>query len=745
MQTIILGKRSYISKNLSENIKNSKIYSLEEFINLYKKYYYKKKISLIINSFYPSSKLNIINNYEDFSRNSILNISKLLDILNKKKIHKIIYTSSSAVYGINIEEKEKIKNYSRSIYGSFKLSAEGLIKSFSVKNKIKFVVARVFNIYGKNDNNFSVISKIRNILLKKKKEKLIVLNKGNSVRDYINIYDLIKFYKYFLKSNIIGIYDVGSGEGTRLIDIIKKIKINTKNIVFSKKKVSEINYSVADIEYAKKYINFSNFNKIEDYFPNKFLIKKIYPLKYDPNKNFSKSIQTVIYGCGYSGKKITKQLISKASKVDYFIDDDPKKIGTQVQGIKVISFEYLKIISQYKKISNIIVAIPSLNGKQKLSLITKLAPICNSISTLPKKSYYKEKKIEVEDIQQISLEEIFNRNFFEIKNSSFNKFKNKKILVTGGGGSIGFEICKQLLKANPKKIIVLDHSEFNIYRFNQKLNNDKISLILGDVKDRSFIKNIIDKHKFDFIFHAAAYKHVKFLETNLLSAIDNNIFGTYSILKAIKNKKTNFIFISTDKAVKPKNILGMTKRIGEMLTQITSLNKEYKKNKFSIVRFGNVIGSDGSALPLFVDQIKRNLPISITDIKMKRYFMSIKEACSLVIQSSKLNSNGNIFVLDMGKQIKIIEIIRRLFDIYKKPDQSLKLKIIGNKYNEKISENLFLSRKYLKSKYKKIFIVKEPIPNNKIFFSLLDQLNQSLKDYDVNKAKLTLNFFFKSI
>ena len=391
MQTIILGRRSYISKNLLESIKNSKIYSLEEFIGLYKKYYYKRNISLVINSFYPSSKLNIINNYENFSKNSILNISKLLDILNKKKINKIIYTSSSAVYGIDIEEKEKIESYSRSVYGSFKLSAEELIKNFSVQNKIKFVVARVFNIYGKDDNNFSIISKIRNILLEKK-EKLILHNEGNSVRDYINIYDLIKFYKYFLKSNIVGIYDVGSGEGTRLIDIIKKIKISKKNIVFSKKKVREIGYSVADIEYAKKYINFNNFKKIEEYFPNQFLIKKVYPLKYDSHKKFSKSIQTAIYGCGYSGKKIIKQLISKRSKVDYFIDDDPKKIGTQVQGIKVISFEYLKIISQYKKILNIIVAIPSLNEQKRLSLITKLAPICNSISSLPQKNYYKKKK-----------------------------------------------------------------------------------------------------------------------------------------------------------------------------------------------------------------------------------------------------------------------------------------------------------------------------------------------------------------
>ena len=256
---------------------------------------------------------------------------------------------------------------------------------------------------------------------------------------------------------------------------------------------------------------------------------------------------------------------------------------------------------------------------------------------------------------------------------------------------------------------------------------------MGNIQDTKLVKNIIDEDKVDFIFHAAAYKHVKFLENNVYTAVQNNIFGTYSLLQAIKNKKIHFTFISTDKAVKPKNVLGITKRIGEILINHFSNKKKFIKSKFNVVRFGNVIGSDGSALPYFFNQIKSDLPISLTDIKMKRYFMTIKEACELVLQSTQINTKNKILFLDMGKPIKIIEIIKKIFLIVKKPNQKLKIKYIGNKYNEKISEKLSLKNKYSKTKFKKIYSIYEKKTNNKKINLLINYLNKKKETLDNKK------------
>ncbi len=291
-------------------------------------------------------------------------------------------------------------------------------------------------------------------------------------------------------------------------------------------------------------------------------------------------------------------------------------------------------------------------------------------------------------------------------------------------------MTKQILKLKANNIVVLDHSEHNIYKLSKTLNHKKINLILGDIKDQSLVEQIIKKFKINYIFHTAAYKHVNILEQNVHVAFKNNILGTYSLIKSIKNKKINFIFISTDKAVNPKNILGATKRIGEILVNYYSLIKDYSDCKFITVRFGNVIGSDGSALPYFLRQIKSNLPISLTDKNMERYFMTVSEACSLVLQSSTLNIKQKILFLDMGKPIKILHLIKKMFNIFKSPNQKLKLNIIGNKFNEKISEKLFHNNKVEKTKFKKIYAIETKLPNENKISSILHILNENINLYD---------------
>ena len=346
---------------------------------------------------------------------------------------------------------------------------------------------------------------------------------------------------------------------------------------------------------------------------------------------------------------------------------------------------------------------------------------------MPEKKFYKKNKINLDDLNKISLEEILNKEVLDTKKIDFNSFKDKSILVTGGAGSIGSEISKQLLGTKLKRLLILDHSELNIYRLNQKIKSKKMQIILGNIQDTTLMKKIIHDKKIDYIFHAAAYKHVKYLEDNVYAAIKNNIFGTLSLLKASKHKKVHFTFISTDKAVEPKTVLGITKRIGEILITHYATYKNLKKSKFNIVRFGNVIGSDGSALPYFLNQIKQDLPISLTDKKMERYFMTIKEACELVLQSTKINTKNRILFLDMGKPVKILNIITKLFSILKKPKQKLKIKLIGNKFNEKISEKLVTKNLFYKTKYKKIYSVNEKrIDGEKIDFEM-QKLNEKIE------------------
>ena len=729
-KTFIIGT-GYLSSMLSKKIKDVEIIPSENYIKkIYKINKDKKKINFIINAFYSSRRLDNLISYKFFVEKSLLNISEILDYINPKLINKILYTSSSSVYGSIGGKIDFSDKNNRLIYSSLKIAAENLFKNFCTKNKINFDICRVFNIYGPNDN-FSIVSKL--VELKNSNKKIQIFNNGDSVRDFIHVEDVVSIYKKLLKIKGFNIFDVGTGNGTRIKEIIDKLKYTSENIIYVKGKNFEIDKSIANNNDLLKKITFKRFKKLENFL-------KTQKLNYQRNEIKSNYLEntligSIIYGAGYSGKELYKRYYQYDKNIiSYFVDDDPNKIGDNINGIKILSYDQLVNLSKKIQIRNIILAIPSLNKKNKSVILKRILPLTSNISSLPPKKFYINNKINLEDLNEISLEEILNKNIIDSTFKDLNNFKNRSVLVTGGAGSIGMEISKQLLKSKLKRLVVLDHSEFNIYRLNQKINSKKIKIILGNIQDTILVKSIIDENKIDFIFHAAAYKHVKFLENNVYTAVKNNIFGTFSLLQAIKNKKIHFTFISTDKAVQPKNVLGVTKRIGEMLVNHFSNKKKFIKSKFNIVRFGNVIGSDGSALPYFFNQIKRDLPISLTDRKMERYFMTIKEACELVLQSTQLNTKNKILFLDMGKPIKILEIIRKIFLIAKKPNQKLKIKYIGNKFNEKISEKLSIKNKYSKTKFKKIYSIDEDEISNKKINLLIDYLNK--KTETLNNKKL---------
>ena len=361
IKNIILGT-GYLSSSLNKNIKKSKIYSSTEFRKVLKKFNKKKnKINLIINSFYSSKMLNNINLKNEFIKKSVSEVSEVFDEIDFRIINKILYTSSSSVYGsLNNKINLKDKN-NRSLYSSFKLSAESLIKNFCFQNKIDLYICRLFNLYGPNDK-FSIINKLLDA--KKQNKKISIYNKGVSTRDFIHVDDVVKIYSKILKLKNSEIFDVGTGRGLSIIEIIKKLRIPSKNIIYKNETSNEIIHSIADNKELIKKIKFKNFKK------NKNFLKIKNKLNYENliNKNSIENnlIGSIIYGAGYAGKKLANQLINyDKNNIAYFIDDDPKKIGKHINRIKVLSFKDLQNLSTQTNIRNIIIAIPSLKSKLK--------------------------------------------------------------------------------------------------------------------------------------------------------------------------------------------------------------------------------------------------------------------------------------------------------------------------------------------------------------------------------------------
>ena len=735
MKTIILGKRSYLSNKLILNIPSSTLYNLNEFEEFFFKN--KKKFNLIINIFYPSSKLSKVKNYQNFFNLSIHNLSSILDKVNPRHINKIIYTSSSSVYGSINDHNYLNDTNNRQLYSSTKLLNEITLNNYCQKNDIQLIVARLFNMYGPNEN-FSIIHKLIESINNKK--TITLYNNGDAVRDFIHVDDVCKVYRALLTTKKSNIYDIGSGLGTKIKDVVNFLKIPKNKLIYKKNKISEINSSIANVSKIKDVVNKISFIKIED-----FLKKNVKKKTKDKilNKIEKEHINTInnhlngsiIYGCGFAGKRIANKLIKlNKNNVSYFVDDNQLLVGKKYLGKKIISLNELLKISKQNVISNIIIAIPSMDHKKLIDLYTRLFPLTLNISTLPnKQNLLTKNQVIIDDLKNLDLGDIIKRKIFDIKNSSIKNFKNKSVLVTGGAGSIGSEISQQILRSNPKRLLIVDNSEYSLFKIKQKLGLRKnLQYILLDINYQNQIEKLIKDNKIKYIFHAAAYKHVNFLEENLISAVRNNILATLSLLNSIKNTNINLTIISTDKAVKPKTILGMTKRVSEIISLTTSRLKEYKNSKISVVRFGNVFGSAGSAIEIFKNQISNDLPITITDIKMKRFFMSIREACNLVLQASQLKYPSSIFILKMGKPIKIIDVVKKIFNLMSYQNQKLKINVIGKFKSEKLDERL--SNSPLKNTpIKEINIENEKILNLIQINSFLNDLDLYMKNLDEQK------------
>lgn len=742
IKNIIIGRNSSITTFLCKYLENTTVLSandLNEFI-LKKETQNLQKINLIFNNFYPSKNLNTlkISNFKKLCELSLEKIFFVLEKIPSSKINKIIYTSSASIYRIseNLNNQHK-DTFNRELYSSFKLAAEKLILNYANNKKKNYFIMRLFNIYGNSIDQFSFIEKI--IRSKKENRKINLINNGNSIRDFIHVKDVAKIYKKLIEKKVeSGVYDLGTGNGYLIKDIIDFSNFSKSKII-KIDNINEMNNSIAQNKDLIKVLKIYKFLDLGKYLKKRLKIKKkpIRPILNHISDNRINMINgIVIYGAGFAGKQIFKELKKNNEDVLFFIDDDPKKQNTNYEGIPIISYRNLLNIRKNLKIKRVYLTIPSLDKSSLERMIKKIKINFFDVRYLPEKKFLISDKLDIQDLNINEINSMLNRkqiNFKKIK-----KLSNKTILVTGAAGTIGSEICRQLMQHNIKKIIAVDKSEIGIYNQQKKISGNKISYNLIDINDYSFLDKIIKENNVEIIFHAAAYKHVNILEKNIYAAIKNNIFATFNVCQlAIKNS-CEMIFISTDKAANPVSILGYTKRVAEKVCEYFNSNFQ-NKSRIKIVRFGNVFGSSGSAINNFIDRINNENPIEITSKKASRYFMTVLEACHLVLQTTAINSNGNIFILNMGKPINILELAKNLGKIKKKLNNNyvFKYKEIGLQPGEKLKETLKDKKENLKKISDEIFMVYNKKENNDKFQTFFKDLKANF--FQFKKDKLIKN------
>lgn len=423
--------------------------------------------------------------------------------------------------------------------------------------------------------------------------------------------------------------------------------------------------------------------------------------------------RALIIGAGVAGRELLRELRKHKSiktEVVGYIDDDLRKVGKKVFGVQVLGqINDLHVMIRKYKISEVFIAIPSAKGGVIRRIIEKCKDLNIAFKVIPRTLDIIQGKVVINQIRDIDVSDLIGREIVRMEqNVLINFFKGKKILITGACGSIGHEICRQLALFSPKKLIFYDWWENGMFdlnlEFQSKFANLNIKSIIGDIKDEVKIDEVFRKEKPDIIFHAAAYKHVPLMEDNPSEAVKNNVFGTMVIARtARKYASSHFVLISTDKAVNPKSVMGATKRIAEGI--VSELSKK-SFTKFISVRFGNVLDSFGSVLPLFKKQISQGGPVTVTHKDMKRFFMSIPEAVQLIFQAIIFGKGGEIFVLDMGEQIKIVDLAKLLIKLSGFiPQKDIEIVYTGLRPGEKLSEELFTEKENLtKTLNKKIFV-----------------------------------------
>ncbi len=467
-----------------------------------------------------------------------------------------------------------------------------------------------------------------------------------------------------------------------------------------------------------------------------------------PNITRSKGdIPIIIIGAGNTGEKILREFNDNPRLKQYvvgYVDDDPTKNRRLIHGIPILGkIDDLPGLVKKDEVKELLIAIPSATGDQ----MRHIAEICDETGlpykTLPSMGELIDGKVSVKTLRDVNYRDLLRREPVQLDIPEIEGFiKNQRVLITGAGGSIGSELCRQLVRFLPDELILLDTSEPSLYSIQMELKHRvgflKYTTILGAVQDENLIDQTLRKYRPHVIFHAAAYKHVPILERNPWQAVANNVLGTKTILKqATEHQINHFIFVSTDKAVRPSNVMGASKRVCELLL---NAYKENGTNMMS-VRFGNVVGSAGSVIPLFREQIARGGPVTVTHPEVTRFFMTIPEASQLILQAAVLGTGGEIFVLEMGTSVKIVDMARDLIRLSgKEPDTDIKIEFTGLRQGEKLYEELITEGEdVVPTDHNKIMVLKSTNGYNgyadqaayrKWLFSKIDDLAYYAKNHD---------------
>ncbi|MDD7568924.1 MAG: nucleoside-diphosphate sugar epimerase/dehydratase [[Actinobacillus] rossii] len=456
----------------------------------------------------------------------------------------------------------------------------------------------------------------------------------------------------------------------------------------------------------------------------------------------------LIYGAGANGRQLAVMLRhAYRYRIRGFIDDNPKLQKSSILGYKIYSnSEIPSLVAKYN-INVILLAIPSASRRERKKIIDNLLLLKVKVQTIPDMEDILQGKAKINELREIKIEDLLGRDPVQpIKELLEKNIENKVVMVTGAGGSIGSELCRQIIKNKPKQLILFELSEFSLYSIQMELNevkqrlgldNIEIIPILGNVQNRERLNSVLNVFNIDTIYHAAAYKHVPLVEYNIIEGVENNIFGTYNVAQlALEHKVKYFVLISTDKAVRPTNIMGATKRLAELSLQALAQNKP--ETCFSIVRFGNVLGSSGSVIPLFKKQILKGGPITLTHPDIIRYFMTIPEAAQLVIQAGAMAKGGDVFILDMGEPVKILDLAKNLIqlsglklkdEIY--PTGDIEIIYTGLRPGEKLYEELLIGGDNVKSTgHKRIMTAEEiSLPLDE-FIRVLNELSLACQKRD---------------
>ena len=463
-----------------------------------------------------------------------------------------------------------------------------------------------------------------------------------------------------------------------------------------------------------------------------------------PKKNI------LLIGAGDTGQTILRQTLQKSNfpiRVVGLIDDNEEKIGQVLHGVAILgsvkSLSFLDI-----NYDEIYICVPSAKRDQMQTIVNACKKTNRPFKTLPSISELIEGNVSISQFREVSILDLLGREEINLDKKSINAFiKGKRVLITGAGGSIGSELVRQCIKFEPSVLIMMDISELNLFEIDREIISEGANIlykpVLSDIRDYSVVDQVFNEFRPQVVFHAAAYKHVPMQEYFPWEAVKTNVFGTSNVSSiSVKYDVEKFVLVSTDKAVKPVNVMGATKRLAEMVTQ--NFNRKNTNTEFMAVRFGNVLGSSGSVIPIFQEQIKKGGPVTVTDPDMERYFMSIPEASQLILQAGSLGLGGEVFILDMGNPIKIIDIANELIRLSGyEPNLDIPIKFTGTRPGEKKIEELSLPTEQLdKTKHDKIFVLNDPDITVKTLANIISgikELEDGLSGRSANQVRSILS------